>query len=440
MDPQKRYRSKLLSADDAALILKNNSKLALGMGVAQPPALMKALADRVRNHDLSHLSVYYMHASHAAVETLLVEELMDVVKPHPLFMSHHDRELANKGLQKGKKYVDYIPCTFHQAGKILVNEVGIDCFMVTVSPMNPSGYFSLGTNADYGATLIDAGVTIIAEVNENMPFVQGEHLIHINNIRAVVEHDTELMVHPTREITRKDQMIGEIIVDHIHDGDTIQLGVGGVPAAVAKSLMVRNDLGLHSELFSPSVKMLIENGNITGKKKTLLPKKHVFTLALGDQDTYDYMESNPAIIGMPVSFVNSPSIISKNHNMKSINSAIEVDLTGQINSESMLGQHWSGPGGQLDFVRGAYAAKGGMSFIALYSTAKNDSISKIVPSLSGPVTDPRIDAHIVVTEYGMVNLKGKSLCQRARALINIAHPKFRDELTDAAKSAGILYC
>ncbi|NJO63621.1 MAG: 4-hydroxybutyrate--acetyl-CoA CoA transferase, partial [Richelia sp. RM2_1_2] len=184
---------------------------------------------------------------------------------------------------------------------------------------------------------------------------------------------------------------------------------------------------------------LIENGNITGKSKTLLPNKHVFTLALGDQDMYNYMETNPAVVGYPVSFVNSPCVIAQNDNMKSINAAIEVDLTGQINSESMCGQHWSGPGGQLDFVRGAYESRGGMSFIALYSTAKSGTVSRIVPLLTGAVTDPRIDAHIIVTEYGMVNLKGKSLCERARALINIAHPKFREQLTNNAYEIGIFY-
>ena len=433
------YKSKLVSSTDAALLIRNNCKLALGMGVSQPAALMKALAARVKDGDLTHLPVYYMHASDAAMKSLLVPELMDVVRPHPLFMSHCDRELANKGFEVDRKFVDYIPCTFHQAGKLLTEEIGVDCFIVTVSPMNSAGYFSMGTNADYGVTVVDHCSKIIVEVNKNMPFVQGDHLIHISNVRAIIESDEPLMVHPSRNITKKDRMIGEVIAEYINDGDTIQLGVGGVPGAVANALLGKNDLGMHTELMSPSMRMLIENGNITGKKKTLLPKKHVFTLALGDQDMYDYMGTNPAIIGMPVSFVNSPAVIAQNNSMKSINAAIEVDLSGQINSEAMGGRHWSGPGGQLDFVRGAYASKGGMSFVALYSTAKNDTISRIVLKLNGAVTNPRIDAHIVVTEYGMVNLKGKSLCQRARSLISIAHPKFRDQLYEEAIKGGIFY-
>ena len=434
------YAKKLMSPEDAALLVRNSSKLALGMGVSQPAALMKALADRVKEGNLTHLPVYYMHASEAAMNTLLIPELMGAVRPHPLFMSHHDRDLAKEGFDQGKKYVDYIPCTFHQAGKLLTEEIGVTCFMVTVSPMNDAGYFSMGTNADYGVTVAEKCKKIIVEVNPNMPFVQGEHLIHVSNVKAIVESNEPLMPQPAREINRTDRLIGSVIADYIKDGDTIQLGVGGTPAAVAESMLEKNDLGMHSELFSPSMKMLIENGNITGKNKTLLKKKHVFTLALGDQDMYDYMGTNPAVVGYPVNFVNSPYIIAQNDNMKSINAAIEVDLTGQVNSEAMMGQHWSGPGGQLDFVRGAYASKHGMSFVALYSTAKNGTVSRIVPALGGAVTDPRIDAHIIVTEYGMVNLKGKSLCERAKALINISHPKFRDELYEEAIKAGIFCC
>jgi itaconate CoA-transferase len=272
-----------------------------------------------------------------------------------------------------------------------------------------------------------------------MPFVNGEHLIHLSDVLAVVESDEPLMVHPSRNIAQKDRLIGNFIAEQIHDGDTIQLGVGGVPLSVAEALREKNDLGLHSELFSPAIKMLIQNGNINGKRKSLLPNKHVFTLALGDQETYSYMGSNPNIVGYPASFVNDPAVIAQNKCMKSINAAIEVDLTGQVNSESMQGVHWSGPGGQLDFVRGAYASEGGQSFIALYSTARADSISRIVPMLNGPVTDSRMDVHYVVTEFGMVNLKGKSISERANALISIAHPNFRDQLREQAIEIGLIY-
>ncbi|GAA0568728.1 acetyl-CoA hydrolase/transferase family protein [Caenispirillum bisanense] len=432
------YQDKLCSAADAAKLVNDRENLVLGMGTAMPPAIMAAVAERVKRGEFTRLPVYYMHASDAAVKTLLVPELMDVVKPHPLFMSAFDRALAKKGYEVGKEYIHFVPCAFHQAGKLLTEEIGADCFVVQVSPMDRAGYFSLGTSPDYGATVVRNCKRLIVEVNPNMPRTFGECLLHVSEVDAVVEHTSVLMEAHSKDASVEDEKIAAFIAEHIPDGATLQMGIGGVPNSVMSFLSNHKDLGLHSELFSPAMVDLIKKGVLNGKRKKLFPFKHVYTLALGDREMFDFMNDNPSIVGYPVAWVNNPAVIAKNNDMISVNGAIEVDLTGQIGSEFVAGHQFSGTGGQLDFVRGAYAAKGGKSFIALHSTAKNGQLSRIVPRLSGPVTDPRMDTHHVVTEHGLANLKGKSMQERAELLIGLAAPQFRDELMIEAKKLGLM--
>lgn len=433
------YEAKTTSAHDAVANIADKSNLILGMGASMPPALMKGIADRAQKGWFTNLNVYYMHATQAAHETLFVPELMNVIKPHPLFMSSHDRSLAKKGYDLGQEWVHFVPCLFHQAGRLLTESITPDCFVVTVSPMDKSGYFSLGTNPDYGATVVRKAKRIIVEVNENMPRTFGECLLHISDVDMVIENHVPLMETIIGGGSPEDDAIGQLIAEKIPDGATLQMGIGSVPNSVMSRLHSHKDLGLHSELFSPPMVDLIKRGVLNGRKKTLLPYKHVYTLALGDRDMFDFMNDNPSIVGYPVSWVNNPSVVRKNENMISVNAAIEVDFTGQVNSEELGGHQFSGTGGQLDFVRGAYAAPGGKSFIALHSTAKKGTVSRIVPHLiGGAVTDPRMDVQYIVTEYGVADMKGRSLQQRARSLINIAHPKFRDELSAEAKKMGMI--
>ena len=433
------YSLKKMTAEDAAETIKDGQNIIIGMGVAMPPALMGAIGDRARAGKITRHNVYYMHASTSSMETLFTEDIMDVIKPHPLFMSNHDRELAKKGRAKGKNYVNFIPSAFHQAGRLLTESISPDVFIVTVSPMDRHGYFSLGTNPDYGATVVRKAKKVIVEVNPNMPRVFGECLLHISDVQAVVEHTAPLMEIPQKDPSANDQKIADLIAAEIQDGATLQMGVGGVPAAVLKNLRGHKDLGLHSELFSPPMVDLIRRGVLTGARKSIMRYKHVFTLVLGNKDTYNFMDDNPSIVGYPVEWVNAPSVIRKNDNMISVNAAIEVDLTGQINSEQLDGRPFSGTGGQLDFVRGAYDSIGGKSFIALHSTAKKGTISKIVPRLKGgAVTDPRMDTHYIVTEHGITNMKGLSLSDRAKALIALAAPEFREELDREAHEMGLM--
>ena len=433
------YNEKITTPAQAVECVADQSNLILGMGVGMPPALMKAVGDRARAGDFKRLNVYYMHGSADALETLFTPENMPVVKPHPLFMSGHDRALAKKGYERGEEWVHFVPCLFHQAGRLMTETISPDCFVVTVSPMDKAGYFSLGTSPDYGATVVRKAKRIIVEVNENMPRTFGECLLHISDVDAVVENTAPLLETIVGQGSEEDDKIGRMIADRIPDGATLQMGIGAVPNSVMGYLEGHKDLGLHSELFSPPMVKLIESGVLNGRQKTLLPYKHVFTLALGDKAMFEFMDNNPSIVGYPVSWVNNPSVIRKNRNMISVNAAIELDLSGQVNSEAIGGHQFSGTGGQLDFVRGAYASEGGKSFIALHSTAKKGTISRIVPTLKGgAVTDPRMEVQDVVTEFGVAELKGRSLQERARALISIAHPKFHDELTAEAKKMGMM--
>ena len=432
------YAEKLTTPAKAVESIADKSNLIMGMSVGMPPALMQAVGDRARAGDFSRLNVYYMHGTADMLDNLFTPDVMPCVKPHPLFMSGYDRKLAKMGYEQNEEWVHFVPCLFHQSGRLMTESISPDCFIVTVSPMDKAGYFSLGTNADYGATVVRKAKHIIVEVNEHMPRTFGECLLHITDIDAVVENSKPLQETIFPAGSAEDDKIARSIVEHIPDGATLQMGIGGVPNAVINYLENHNDLGLHSEIFTPNMVNLIKKGVLNGRRKTLLPYKHVFTLALGDKEMFDFMDNNPSVVGYPVAWVNNPSVIRKNDNMISINAAIEVDFSGQVNSE-VLGDHqFSGTGGQLDFVRGAYASRNGKTFIALHSTAKKGTLSRIVPRLKGgAVTDPRMEVQYVVTEFGTANLKGLSLQERAAALINISHPDFRDELMAEARKMGM---
>ncbi|MDP2504940.1 acetyl-CoA hydrolase/transferase family protein [Oceanobacter sp. 3_MG-2023] len=431
------YMEKRLTPSQAAERLSDCHNLILGMGVAMPPALITAIADAYKNDALPALNIYYMHGSATLQEQLLTPAMRGKFTPRCLFLSSYDR-LAVKN-NANHPWIEFVPSSFHQVGRMLTENISPDCLMVTVSPMDKHGYFSLGTNADYSATVIRKARKVIVEVNHHMPRTFGECSVHISEVEALIEADVPLTELPDAAASDVDWAIARQVAERIDNGDTLQMGVGGVPNAVLSMLEHHQNLGLHSELFSPAMVKLIKCGALNGRLKRVMQHKHVFTLALGDRAMFDFMDDNPSIVGFPASWVNNPSVIRENPNIVSVNSAIEVDITGQINAEQILGHPFSGTGGQLDFVRGAYGSKGGRSFVALHSTAKHDNLSRIVPQLTGgTVTDTRMDAHYIVTEYGNVCLKGMSIPQRVKALIGIAHPKFREELTQQAIQLG--YC
>jgi itaconate CoA-transferase len=312
--------------------------------------------------------------------------------------------------------------------------------LIQVSRVDRHGYMSFGVSVDTSRAAVESADLVIAEVNAHMPRVHGDAWVHVSEVDAIVEHDAPLIELPAPPARAEDAAMGQIIAEMIPNGATIQLGIGGIPNALAKYLMQHRDLGIHTEMFVDAMVDLIEAGVVDGGRKTVHRRKAIFTFAAGSQRTYAFLDDNPAVEAHPVSYTNHPANIALNDDLFSVNSTIEIDLTGQCCSESMGTAQWSGTGGQHDFARGAFDSRGGKSIIAFYSTAKNGEVSRVVPTLSAGavVTTPRTEVHWVVSEHGAACLKGKSTAERARALIGLAHPRFRDELSAAARKLRYL--
>ncbi|RPJ63362.1 MAG: acetyl-CoA hydrolase/transferase family protein [Dehalococcoidia bacterium] len=428
------YNDKLTTPENAVAGLKDGDTVIPGMASAEPIALLAAIADRARRGELKKLKVYFLRALDNAAKTILAPDLCDCIQTYSWFAGSADRSLISVGLDY------YVPNHFHQVPRFVQDFMEVDCTVTGVSPMDKSGYFSFGAANDYTSTAARCSKKLIVEVNRKMPRVFGGSLLHISEVDAIVEHDADLAEVIPPEPTPEDDRIGRYIADMIPDGATIQLGIGGVPNAVARCLAGHRDLGVHSEVLGPGIVDLIEKGVITGRKKVLHPFKCVFTAAHGTRRMYEFMDDNSSMESYPVSYVNDPGVIARNNDMISINAVLEVDLLGQCNAEYLDGSQFSGTGGQLDFVRGAYNARGGKSILAFHSTAAKGKISRVVARFHEGtiITTPRIDTHYLVTEYGGVNLKGKSTRERALDIISIAHPSFRDQLLRQAEDMYLL--
>jgi itaconate CoA-transferase len=439
MDGSSLYQSKLTMPEQAVASVASGSKLSMGMAIAEPPALLKALADRAEAGKVENVRIYYFEATSIAGKTVLRYELNDRLIPYCMFITAAERALIRHGVDDGRKVIKYVPNNFHQAPRLLIDEIGIDTFVCTVSPMDRHGYFSFGTGNDYSTKVARSAKRLIVEVNKNMPRVSGAGAeLHVSEVDAIVENHVPLLEIPVRGPAAEDEEIGRTIAGLVSDGACLQMGVGALPNLVCAKLKDRNDLGIHTEALNPGLVDLVSAGVVNNRRKAIDRGKTVFTFAMGQKAMYDFLNDNPAIASAPVDYVNDPRIIALNDNVISINATIQIDLTGACNSEHMLGHQYSASGGQLDFVRGAYASKGGKSIIAARSTAAKGKVSRIVPRLEGPVTTPRIDTHYIVTEFGAVNLKGLSSTERALKLIELAHPEFRDELTEAAEQLHLV--
>ena len=428
------YRKKLTTPEKAVEGIQDGATIVPGMVNAEPFALLTAIADRARQGDLKNISFYFLHPAENAAMTILAPDLCDCIQVYTWFVGLADRA----GVRVGLNY--FVPNYFHQIPRLIKDFMQIDVTVTTVSPMDKAGYFTFGTANDYTSTAARHCKKLIVEVNEQMPRIFGDSLLHISEVDAIVENNTPLFESIPQEPDTEDEIIGKSVAWMVPDGATIQLGAGNVPNAIARYLMSHKDLGIHTELFCPSMVDLIEKGVVTGSKKSIHPRKNVFTLARGTKRMYEFMDNNPTMESYPVSYVNDPAVIAKNENMISINSILEVDLLGQCNAESMGGYQFSGTGGQLDFVRGAFDSKGGKSILAFHSTAKNGEVSRIVPRFEAGtvVTTPRMDAQYLVTEHGVVNLKGKSTRDRALDIISLAHPGFRDGLMREAEDMYLI--
>jgi len=332
------------------------------------------------------------------------------------------------------KTASYIPNHLHLAAEDRLSYRKPNIFMTTVSPMDKHGYFSLSLSLTYEREFLEAADIVIFEVNENYPRTYGDTFVHINDVDYFYTSNRPVPELPVTEPNEKDMIIGGYISELVDDGSTIQLGIGGIPNAVAKSLMNKKDLGIHTEMFTDGMVDLYEAGVITNKRKTIHKGKSITTFALGSKKLYDFLDDNPSIEFHRGSYTNDPYIVGKNHKMVSINTSLQVDLSGQVCSEALGHKQYSGTGGQADTAIGAQMSPGGKSIIAMYSTAKDDTISTIVPFLTegAPVTLSRNDVDYVVTEYGVAHLKGREMRQRVNNLIAIAHPNFRGELRKKA--------
>jgi itaconate CoA-transferase len=434
MSYQEQYRKKLTTPEKAVADIKDGATIVPGMVNSEPYALLSAIADRARKGDLKNINIYFLHPAESAAMTVLAPDLCDCIQVYTWFVGLADRARVRVGLNY------FVPNYFHQIPRLIKDFMQIDVAVAAVSPMDKSGYFSFGTSNDYTSTAARHCSKLIVEVNVYTPRVFGDSLLHISEVDAIVENSAPLFETIPQEPDAEDGIIGKRVAEMVPDGATIQLGAGNVPNAIAHYLMDHKDLGIHTELFCPSMVDLIEKGVVTGRKKTLHPMKNVFTMARGTKRMYEFMDNNPAMESYPVSYVNDPAVIAKNDNMISINSILEVDLLGQCNAEFMGGYQFSGTGGQLDFVRGAFDSKGGKSILAFHSTAKKGEVSRVVPRFEAGtvVTTPRMDAQYLVTEHGVVDLKGKSTRERALEIINIAHPKFRDELLREAEDMYLI--
>ncbi|MBI4906350.1 MAG: acetyl-CoA hydrolase/transferase family protein [Acidobacteria bacterium] len=422
------YRNKVTSAERALGVVRSGNTVYIQPGCATPKLLVEALLERANT--LKDVEVIHMMTFGSA--DYVRPEFEGRFRANALFIGGNVRHAIGEGR------ADYTPIFLSEIEELFTSGVKpLDVVLLQVSPPDEHGYLSLGVGIDCTLNAARCARYVIAEVNDQMPRTHGDAFLHVRDLTALVETShplPELLPEPFDETQSR---IASRVANLIPDGAVLQMGVGGIPNAVMACLGNHRDLGLHTEMFSDGVIPLIEHGVMNGRTKTLHPGKLIAGFALGTRKLFSFVHDNPLFEFHPIAYTNDPFVISRNDRMVAINSAIEVDLTGQVCADSIGTKPYSGFGGQVDFIRGAARSKGGKPIIALPSTAKNGSISRIVATLSpgaGVVTS-RADVHYVVTEFGAAYLHGKTLRQRAEALIEIADPRYRGELYDFACQA-----
>ena len=424
------YRQRLTTAEDAAGLVRSGDRIWVQQGCGVPLPLLDALVGRAAElHD-----VEVCHMLTMGTLTYMRPEYAGHFRHNGLFLGGNAREAVAEG--RG----DYTPICLSEIEALFDNELPLDVALVQVCPPDEHGFVSLGVGADCTLTAARRARIVIAEMNERMPRALGDTFLHMSQFAALVPTSRPLVELQPELPTELQKRIGAHVAALVPDGATLQVGIGGIPNAVLACLAGHKDLGIHSEMCPDGVIPLMEAGVINGARKTLHRGKAIAGFLFGSQALFDFVDNNSMFDFRPTSYVNDPFVIAQNERMVAINSAIQVDVTGQVCADSIGTQPYSGFGGQLDFMRGAARSKGGKPIIALPSTAKSGSVSRIAPVLdpgAGVVTT-RADVHYVVTEYGVAYLHGKTLRQRAEALIGIAHPKFRDELYDFAAKVHYL--
>jgi len=425
------WRKRIISADQAAALVESGMRVFLTGNCSTPQEFLRALVRRYNTLE----DVQVVQLLGMGTGDYITPDMAQHIRLNSLFLAPNVRVAVGQGL------ADFTPCHLSQIPLLFRSgRLPLDIAVIQVSPPDEHGFCSYGVEVGVTKSAAESAKMVIAEVNPNVPRILGDSFIHVNHIHHFIEVGYPLPeMHPSVADEVQTQ-IAEHIAKHIPDGATLQMGIGGIPDAVLRQLTHHRDLGIHTELFSDGVMEMIEKGVITNRLKTFHQGKVVAGFVLGTRKLYDFAHDNPIFELHPTEYVNDPFNIARNDKMMSINSAIEVDITGQVCSDSIGTKFYSGAGGQLDFVRGATRSKGGKSFIALPSTTKDDTVSRIVPQLkpgAGVVTT-RYDVRFVVTEYGAIDLWGMTLEQRAVAIANIAHPNFRDELLRYARDQKYL--
>jgi 4-hydroxybutyrate CoA-transferase len=431
------YRRKVTDVDAALACIKSGDRVYIGGGAGVPVKLINGLTRRVmettgqpplRNVEITHL-LTFAEAPYAD------PKYEGIFRHNALFIGRNVRQAVQEGR------ADFTPVFLSEIPALFRNgSLPIDVALISLSRPDEHGFCSFGVEIGTTKPAAESTRIIIAEINRQMPRTLGDSFIHVSRLQHIVEVDYPLPEAPQAGSSDLHMQVGQHIAEMIPDGATLQMGIGSIPDAVLKNLENHKDLGVHTELFSDGVIDMVEAGVITCTRKTFHPGKVVAGFLFGSQRLYEFVHNNPIIELHPTDYVNDLFNIAQNEKMIAINSALQVDLTGQVCADSIGSRFYSGVGGQVDFIRGAARSKGGKPIIAFLSTAKNENVSRIVPVLSqgSGVVTTRNDVHYIVTEYGVASLHGKTVRERARELINIAHPKFRDELTISARELGYL--
>ena len=412
--------------EEAVKVIKSGDRVHLSGVAVTPHVLIKPMVERGRKGEISNVTIQHIH----------IEGQVDFANPEFEGIFHSEQFFVGANLRKQTQagYADYIPVFLSETQKLIrEGYVKVNVAMIMCSVPDKHGFVSLGTSVDSTLAAVENADVVIAAVNPNVPRAWGDAIIPLNLIDIFVEDDSPLYTHDMGELSEIDKAIGHNVAELVEDGACLQMGIGGIPNAVLAQLENHKNLGVHTEMFADGILPLVEKGVVNGKKKKIDKGKMVASFLMGSQKLYDFIDDNPMVAMMDVAHTNNVHIIRKNDKVTAINSALAIDITGQVCADSIGTRHYSGVGGQIDFIRGAGHSKGGKPIIALPSVT-NKGVSKISPMLiqGSGVVSTRANMHWVVTEYGAVNLYGKTLQQRARLIISIAHPDHREELDKAA--------
>ncbi len=435
-DLRERYPEKFLPEDQVFSHIHRGDRIFISTGCGEPQYLVRAMIEFVESHPKAFFDAEVLHVWTLGVAPYTDAKFKTNFRHNSFFISDSTRDAVNEGL------ADYSPIFLSEVPALFRRKlVPIDVALVQTSRPDSCGFMSLGVSVDISKAAVETATTVIAQVNPQMPRIHGDAFVHIDDVDFVIPHDEPLLTYEASVPGEIAEDIGRYVARIVQDGDTIQVGYGSLPNAILAALSEKKHLGVHTELLSDGIVDLMKRGVIDNSRKTINRGKTVATFCMGRKETYEYLHDNPGVEFRDVAYTNNPLTIARLHNMTAINSALQIDLTGQASAVSLGKKHYSGIGGQADFMRGAVLAPGGTTILALPSTARDDELSRIVPYLEegAGVSLIRGDIHYVITEYGIAYLHGKNIRERAMALTAIAHPKFRPWLISEAKVRNLIY-